>query len=275
MGTVKKVEIFVVSDSIGETAELVAQAAKIQFADAVTGIRKFSFVLDKSQMDEIINSARDIDCLILYTLVMSEEKQYFMQQAQENNIKAIDLLGPIITTLESLTGVLPKREAGLNRRLTSHYFDKIESIEFAVKYDDGKDPRGFKKADVVLIGVSRTSKTPLSLYLANRSLKVANLPLVPEVKPADELFEIPSRKIIGLTNSPELLNNIRKERLKDMGVTKYSSYADLDRILEELDYADKIFQKLKCPVIDVSQRAIEETASIIMSIIAKNNKQQS
>jgi regulator of PEP synthase PpsR (kinase-PPPase family) len=164
----------------------------------------------------------------------------------------------------------PKREAGLNRRLTSYYFDKIEAIEFAVKYDDGKDPRGFRKADVVLIGISRTSKTPLSMYLANKNLKVANLPLVPEVEPSEELFKISPRKIIGLTNSPEVLNNIRRERLKDMGVKHDSAYADLNRILEELEYADKIFERLRCPVIDVSQRAIEETASIIISIISKN-----
>lgn len=265
-----KVEIFIVSDSIGETGELVAQAAKIQFNDAIGEFRKFSFVLDKEQMDEIVEMAKGTKCLILYTLVMSEEKEYFKKITEENGIKAIDILGPIIKPLEELTGMKPKREAGLNRRLTSYYFDKIEAIEFAVKYDDGKDPRGFKKADVVLIGVSRTSKTPLSMYLANKNLKVANLPLLPEVKPAEELFQLPPRKIIGLTNSPEVLNNIRRERLKDMGVNTNSSYADLNRILAELEYADKLFDRLKCPVIDVSRRAIEETASIIISIISKN-----
>ncbi|MBN2285555.1 MAG: kinase/pyrophosphorylase [Tissierellales bacterium] len=263
-----KAEIFVVSDSIGETAELVAQAAKIQFNDTITEIRKFSFVLDTDQMDEIIEMAKGKKCLILYTLVMSEEKLYFKKAAEDNNIIAIDLLGPIIKKLEILTGVVPKREAGLNRRLTSYYFDKIEAIEFAVKYDDGKDPRGFRKADVVLIGVSRTSKTPLSMYLANKNLKVANLPLVPEVEPSEELFKISPKKIIGLTNSPEILNTIRRERLKDMGVKHDSVYADLDRIIQELEYADKIFSRLRCPVIDVSQRAIEETASIIVSIIS-------
>lgn len=267
-----KIEMFVVSDSIGETAELVAQAAKIQFNDSVGAIRKFSFVLDKEQMDEIVELAKERQCIIIYTLVMSEEKEYFKQIAEENNIIAIDLLGPIIKPLEELTGMKPKREAGLNRRLTSYYFDKIEAIEFAVKYDDGKDPRGFKKADVVLIGVSRTSKTPLSMYLANKNIKVANLPLVPEVKPAEEIFQISHKKVIGLTNSPEVLNNIRRERLKDMGVRSNSSYADLNRILTELEYADRIFEKIKCPVINVSHRAIEETANIIISIISKNNK---
>jgi hypothetical protein len=263
----EKSEIFVVSDSIGETAELVAQAAKIHFNDAVQDIKKFSFVIDKEQMDEIMLLAKGRKCLVLYTLVMDEQKEYFKKITEDNNILAIDLLGPIMEKLTVLTGVKPKREAGLNRKLTADYFDKIEAIEFAVKYDDGKDPRGFKKADVVLIGISRTSKTPLSLYLANRNYKVANLPLVPEVRPAEELFKIPASKIIGLTNSPEVLNSIRRERLKDMGVKTQSSYADLNRILEELDYADTIFNQLKCPVIDVSQRAIEETASIIMSII--------
>src|SRR5665648_67827 len=143
-----KVEIFIVSDSIGETGELVAQAAKIQFNDAIGEFTKFSFVLDKDQMDEIVSMAKNKKCLIIYTLVMSEEKEYFKKITEENNIKAIDVLGPIIKPLEELTGMKPKREAGLNRRLTSFYFDKIEAIEFAVKYDDGKDPRGLKKADV-------------------------------------------------------------------------------------------------------------------------------
>lgn len=263
-----KTIIYVISDSIGETAELVAQAAKIQFNSSVGEIIKFPYVSEESQIDEIINKAKKDKCLLLYTLVTSKTKEYLELNAQKNNVPAIDVLGPVISALIDLTGKQPKLEAGLNRRLDAKYFKMIEAIEFAVKYDDGKDPRGILKADIVLVGVSRTSKTPLSMYLAYRNIKAANVPLVPEITPPKELFEVSSKKIIGLTNDPDKLNSIRLERLKDLGIKSSSNYANINRILDELDYADKIFNKLRCPVINVSSKAIEETASIITSIIS-------
>jgi regulator of PEP synthase PpsR (kinase-PPPase family) len=193
------------------------------------------------------------------------------QQAKVKNIPAIDALGPIIRELTKMSDSQPKREIGLNRQMDEEYFEKVDAVEFAVKYDDGKDPRGVLKADIVLLGVSRTSKTPLSMYLAYRNYKVANIPLVPEVSAPKELFEISPRKIIGLTNDPQVLNTIRLVRMKDLGIKSNSTYANLDRILNELDYAHKLFTKLRCPVINVSNKAIEETASIITSIISKNN----
>ena len=148
------------------------------------------------------------------------------------------------------------------------YFGRIEAIEFAVKYDDGKDQHMLHEADLVLAGISRTSKTPLSIYIANKMyLKVLNIPLVPEVKPPKELFEIPKKKIIGLTNSVEMLNKIRTERVKCIGLRNGSSYSSLSRIIEELNYADSIMKKLGCPVIDVSKKAIEETAQMILEIM--------
>ncbi len=127
--------------------------------------------------------------------------------------------------------------------LTKNTLKKVEAIEFAVKYDDGKDPRGIKKADIVLIGVSRTSKTPLSMYLAHKNVKVANVPLVPEVPIPDELYQIPTNRIIGLTTDPIKLNEIRQERLKALGLSNTATYANVDRILEELEYADKNYEK--------------------------------
>ena len=148
------------------------------------------------------------------------------------------------------------------------YFGRIEAIEFAVKYDDGKDQHMLHEADLVLIGISRTSKTPLSIYIANKMyLKVLNIPLVPEVEPPKELFEIPKKKIIGLTNSIEMLNKIRTERVRCIGLRNGSNYSSLSRIIEELNYAEKIMKKLGCPIIDVSQKAIEETAQVILEIM--------
>lgn len=268
----EQTHLYVLSDSIGETAELLAKAASIQFDQRLIGeIHKYSFVSDKSQLDEIIERAATEKSMIVYTLVKSESREYLAKESAKRNIPAIDALGPIIKVLSYLSHSEPKREVGLNRQLNAEYFEKVEAVEFAVKYDDGKDPRGILKADIILLGISRTSKTPLSMYLAYRNYKVANIPLVPEVAPPKELFEISPRKIIGLTNDPEKLNSIRIERLKDMGMKATSTYANMDRILAELDYAHRLFTKLRCPIINVSAKAIEETASIITSIVSNNN----
>ena len=178
-------------------------------------------------------------------------------------------MGPIMEAFGYMYNAEPRMEPGLVRKLDEEYFRKIEAIEFAVKYDDGKDPRGILKADVVLIGVSRTSKTPLSMYLAHQRIKVANVPLVPEVEPSEELFNIPNKKIIGLKINPEKLFGIREERLKSLGLATHANYANYERILEELDFSEKIMKKIGCPVIDVSSKAIEETANIIIDMIKK------
>lgn len=263
--------IYVISDSLGETGELVAKAGKIQFNSSISEIKRYPFVLDNDQIDEIVEEARHHNSIIIYTLVIPEMKEYMRKVAEKYQIKAIDILGPVISALQDLTNREPLYEAGLNRRLDADYFKKVEAIEFAVKYDDGKDARGVKKADVVLLGVSRTSKTPLSMYLANKNIRVANIPIVPEVEPPKELFEISNRKIIALTNDPEKLNSIRQERLKALGLDYTANYASMERILSEIDYAEKLYKKLKCPIINVSDKAIEETASIILSIIRKED----
>ena len=176
----------------------------------------------------------------------------------------------MVEAIEGIVKKSPKNQPGLVRQLDEEYFRKVEAIEFAVKYDDGRDPRGLLRADVVLIGVSRTSKTPLSMYLANKRYKVANVPLVPEVEPPEELFMVPTKKCIGLTISPDQLNMIRRERLKSLGLTSQANYASLERIMQELEYAEKIMKRVGCPVINVSNKAVEETANLIVDIIRKN-----
>ncbi|HCX65172.1 MAG TPA: phosphoenolpyruvate synthase regulatory protein [Eubacteriaceae bacterium] len=263
----KRGVIYVISDSLGETGELVAKAGRIQFNTSISDIKRYPFVLEKDQIDEILYEAKEDNSVVIFTLVIPEMKKYMMSKAAEYNIPAVDVLGPVIGALNQITQKDPLYEAGLNRRLDADYFKKVEAIEFAVKYDDGKDARGIKKADVVLLGISRTSKTPLSMFLAHKNIKVANIPLVPEVEPPKGLFENIKGKIIGLTNDPEVLNSIRQERLKTLGLDHSANYANMERILTELDFAEELFNKLRCPVINVSTKAIEETASIILSII--------
>ncbi len=267
-----KYVIYIVSDSIGETAEYVARATAAQF-DREYEIVKFPFVREKSQIVEVLEEAKAQKSIILYTTVIEEFKDILKTKCGEDNIPCIDVMSTAMHTFQNFLSLEPKHEPGIIRRLDEKYFKKVEAIEFAVKYDDGKDPRGIKKADVVLLGVSRTSKTPLSMYLANKNLKVANVPLVPEVPVPKELYQIPKDRIIGLTTNPIKLNEIRQERLKALGLSDTATYANLDRILEELDYADKIMKKIDCPIIDVATKAVEETANIIIDIMRDNQSE--
>ncbi|MET3290093.1 kinase/pyrophosphorylase [Brevibacillus fluminis] len=262
--------IYVVSDSIGETAELVVRAVVSQFDSRLIDIQKYPYIEDKTSIDEVIASAKESKAMIVFTLVIPELKAYIMECAAAAGIPIIDIMGPLLLTLQETLNVSPTGKPGLVRRLDEEYFRKVDAIEFAVKYDDGRDPRGLLRADVVLIGVSRTSKTPLSMYLANKRLKVANVPIVPEVDPPEELFQVPKERCIGLIINPEHLNAIRTERLKALGLTAQANYANLDRINQELEYSRKIIERIGCPIIDVSQKAVEETANIILEIIKRN-----
>lgn len=265
--------IYIISDSLGETAEFVARAAASQFnSDGKFEIRRVPYVNDRETLQEVVEEASGTCSVIAYTLVIPGLKGKLEELAKSHNIPAVDIMGPMLDALTRATAMTPKMEAGLLHRLDDQYFRRVEAIEFAVKYDDGKDPRGLLYADVVLIGVSRTSKTPVSMYLAHKRIKAANVPLVPEVEPPAELFKIPSRKIIGLTIKPQPLNEIRRERLKALGLTTEAEYASLERIRKEIAYADRLMAQLGCPVIDVTSKAVEETASKVLEIYYKGER---
>ncbi len=260
--------IYILSDSLGDTAEYVVKATAEQFKPNEYIMKKFSFVSSIEQVQVILEDARNVHALIIFTTVIDEVKDEIIRLSKFYNLLNYDILTPLMDKFEVFFDAKPINEPGIIRKLDETYFKKVEAIEFAVKYDDGKDPRGVKKADVVLLGISRTSKTPLSMYLAHKNLKVANIPLVPEVPVPREVFEIDKDKIIGLTTDPYKLNEIRIERIKALGLgNTNATYADMQRILEELEYADKIYKRIGCPVINVSNKAVEETANIITKII--------
>ncbi|HHW61034.1 MAG TPA: kinase/pyrophosphorylase [Syntrophomonadaceae bacterium] len=258
--------VYIVSDSIGETAEMVVRAAASQFNSGGMEIRRVPNISDTETLDEIVYKASQLNYLIAYTLVLEDLSQHLEAEAAKANVVCVDILGPIIEAFKQASNIEPRREPGLLRKIDEMYYRRVEAVEFAVRYDDGKDPRGILLADIVLVGVSRTSKTPLSMYLAHKRIKVANVPLVPEVPPPEELFQVEKGKVIGLIIRPEQLNQIRTERLKTLGLKGQASYANPERIMEELEYADSLMKKLGCPVIDVTNRAVEETASKILEI---------
>ncbi|MFC4320811.1 pyruvate, water dikinase regulatory protein [Litchfieldia salsa] len=257
--------IFVVSDSVGETAELVVKAAISQFKDCNTEVKRIPYVEDIATINEIISMAKGKFSIIVFTLVVPELREHLHKEAAREKVEVYDILGPLIDQMGSLYETKPSHEPGLVRKLDEDYFKKIEAIEFAVKYDDGRDPRGILRADIVLVGVSRTSKTPLSQYLAHKGIRVANVPLVPEVDPPEELFKVSSDKCFGLKISAEKLNNIRRERLKSLGLNDQAIYANIDRINNELKHFDTVVEKIGCDIIDVTNKAVEETANIILS----------
>jgi [pyruvate, water dikinase]-phosphate phosphotransferase / [pyruvate, water dikinase] kinase len=264
--------IYALSDSIGETAELVALATASQFDSGEFDIVRVPYINSVEQIVETVSEAANHTCIICHTLVSSDLREALLEQASRYNIITIDIMGPMINAVQNISCLQPKLKPGLIHKLDQEYFKRVEAVEFAVKYDDGKNPWGLLKADIVIIGVSRTSKTPLSMYLAHKKLKVANVPLVPEIPPPEELFSVASQRIVGLVIDQFKLNEIRTERLKTMGLAANASYANLERITEELEYAKALIQKLHCTVIDVSNKAIEETANKILEIAQKNKK---
>jgi regulator of PEP synthase PpsR (kinase-PPPase family) len=263
----KEQHLYICSDSIGETAEAVAQATIHQFNTDQVRIKRHGHLKQEDEIRRVMEEAAATGGFVAYTLVQPELREMMKAEAIRLGVRAVDIMGPMMQAFIDTYGDAPKSKPGLLHEMDADYFRRVEAIEFAVKYDDGRDARGMLQAQVVLIGVSRTSKTPLSIFLAHKGIKVANLPIMPEVKPPAELFKIPSHRIIGLTMDADHILNIRTERLKAVGLPNGSKYATLQRIVEELEYAQGLMKQLGCTVINVTNKAIEETAGIIAEYI--------
>lgn len=266
------IKIYVISDSIGETGEQVAKSAISQFTPERYEIIRLPYVIEKEQIKEVLEEAKDDNSIIIFTMVIEELRDYIIERAKEYDIPTVDLMTPSINAIKNTLGSEPKKESGLVRKLDERYFRKVDAVEFAVKYDDGKDTRGIKKADIVLVGVSRTSKTPLSMYLAHKYFKVANVPLVPEVPAPEEIFDKDPKRVFGLIANPFKLNEIRQERLKALGLNNDANYASIERINYELEYSKGVMERLNCTVLDVSTKAVEETAGLIIKYMKENFK---
>ncbi len=256
--------IDVLSDSTGETAEKVVRAALLQFPKNNAQIRLHTRVRAKEVARPILERAAKEGALVVFTVVSSELREFIHQMTAEHRIEAIDVIGSLIGKLGTFLDREPIGMPSAMLPLSDEYFRRIESVEFAVKSDDGKEPRNFKKADVVLVGVSRTSKTPLSLLLAQRGLKVANLPLVLGAALPFELREAPADRVVGLTINIDQLCEIRQARLKQLGMPGETNYGMREHVREELEYAEGLFRDHNWPVVDVTGRAVEETAVIVL-----------
>ena len=261
--------IYILSDSIGETGEIVVKAAISQFDGVNMKIHRKPYLKSAEQIELAIKEASENNGAVMYTLVRPDLKIVLENNAKALGVVHVDIMGPVVNALAAVSHLSPRNEPGLIRKIDKAYFAKIEAIEFAVKFDDGKEPRGLLQADIVITGVSRSSKTPLCMYLAHKGIKAANVPLVKEIAPPPELFQVPPHKVIGLMIKPSLLFEIRRERLKTMGLQQSTSYANMELIIEELEYGQGIMRKIGCPIIDVTNKATEETAAKVMEIYSK------
>ncbi len=235
-----------------------------QFDGHHANIRRIGHIKHEDEIKALMEDIAEQGGFVAYTLVQPELREMMKQESIRLGVRTVDIMGPMIQAYVDTFNDSPKRTPGLLHQLDEHYFSRVEAIEFAVKSDDGRDTSAMLKAQIVLLGVSRTSKTPLSIFLAHKGLKVANFPLVPEVKVPKELYLVPPQRLIGLTMDPEKLLKIRTERLNSVGLPHGSKYATLERVMEELEYAHTLLKELKCRTIDVTDKAIEETAGLIM-----------
>jgi len=260
--------IYVVSGGSGETAQRMVQAALTQFSKGESSalVRRFQNVRSKEDMDRVLQMAADKRAVIIHTTVSREMRFYLADRCAELRLTQVDLFGNLLDTLALYLRERPEERPGSFHAVGDKYFRRIEAIEFALKFDDGIDMGGLPDADIVLVGISRTSKTPLSMYLAMEGYKVLNVPLVPGVALPPELDTIPQGRIVGLTIQPDRLQEIRAYRLKRLGAAgSADNYSDLGHILDELVYADEVFkQHRRWPILDVTGRSIEETAGLVL-----------
>ncbi len=265
------VELHIVSDSTGETAARLVLALEAQFPEQEFHVVRHPRCETVEDLHIAVAAARGRPAVMVYTLVEPVMREAMRQLCRRARLHYCDLLGHPIDSISRVAGVAARMEPGARAPLDQTYFKRIEAIEFAVKYDDGIHG-GLDEADVVLVGVSRTSKTPLSIYLGYLGHKAANVPIVKGVEPPRELFEIDRAKIVGLTIAPERLADIREERVRAMGAPN-RRYASLAEIYEELDEAARVHRRLGCPVIDVSELSVEETAMRIIRLVDQRRRE--
>ena len=257
-------EVIIVSDATGRTAEMVVRAALVQFQGAEAQLTIRPHVRTAEGVREAVQEASRRGGLIVHTMVSSELRSLMLTEGRAHDIPTIDLLGPLLLRLEDLLRLQPMAKPELFREMDQEYRRRFEVVEFAVKHDDGQDPRGLLQADVVLVGVSRTSKTPLSMFLAQRGLRVGNVPVVQNLSLPEELARLDRRKVAGLTIRAERLLELRRARLHQMETPPKFPYADPRQIWAELDYARDQFSQAGWPVVDVTDKSIEEAASEVL-----------
>ena len=268
----KQFHLHLVSDATGETLISIAHAAIVQFEDADPIEHTWALVRSVAQMEKVLAEIKDKPGLVMFTLVDKEIRRILINGCLDLGVPCVPVMDTVMAALSTFLGSKTVDRPGMQHVMNAEYFHRMNAMSYTLAHDDGQGVGNLASADIVLLGVSRTSKTPTSIYLANRGLKVANVPMVPEVPPPAELEDIGSVDdtdgplVVALTTSPERLVQIRRNRLLALHEEKETSYIDLDIVREEVKKARKMFSARGWPVIDVTRRSIEETAAAILNL---------
>ncbi|HSR29791.1 MAG TPA: pyruvate, water dikinase regulatory protein [Anaerolineae bacterium] len=258
--------VYVVSDATGGTARRVVEAALAQFSGAKVQVEQIPGVRDAAEVRRVIKNAATEGGTIVHTLALPELRRVMLTEGRRRHVATIDLMGPLLARLSESLELAPLAKPGLLQQLDESYFERIGAIDFSVRHDDGRNPDDLPEADLVLVGVSRTSKTPISIFLAYRGWRVANVPIVANLDPPPALFRVDRRKIVALTILPERLAKLRQARLSRLARGVSLNYAQMDHIQQELDWGELILRRERWATVDVTNKSIEECASEIIAL---------
>ncbi|MBI2378573.1 MAG: kinase/pyrophosphorylase [Deltaproteobacteria bacterium] len=259
--------VFILADGTGETADKVLTAALTQFRAIDVSTVAFTRVRSKIEIREIMERAQREAAFVVYTVIDPEHRDYIQRLSEDFGVEVMDVIGGLVVRLGGYLNAKPLLTPGIQHRLDAEYFRRVEAVEYAVKNDDGQAPHNLHRADMLLIGLSRTCKTPLSMYLAHKGLKVANVPLMPEIPPPPELFQVDQERVYALIIDLNSLVRVRSERLKHLGLPPDAEYAQRENIARELRWCREFYARHPIwPVIDTSGRAVEETAAEMIRI---------
>lgn len=271
-GTPREFHLHLVSDATGETIHSVARACLSQFEGVDPHEHHWTLVRTTGHVEKVLASVTTNPGVVMFTIVNDTLRRALVDGCRKLAVPCIPVLDPVIGALASYFGIESRGEAGRQHVLDSEYFERIDAMTFALNHDDGQGLWNIHNADIILVGVSRSSKTPTSMYLANRGLNVANVPLVPGVKPPQELFDAAKTGrplVVGLTKTPERLIQLRRNRLRQLAEDHDTNYVDPETVREEVAAARRLCSENKWPVVDVTRRSIEETAAAILQIYDK------
>ena len=265
--------VHLVSDSTGETLNALARAVCARFDDLMPIEHIYALVRSPRQLERALEDIEAAPGVVIHTIVDPEIRTALEEGCRRLDMACLPALDPLVASLQRYLGVATTSRVGVQHTLDNDYFNRMDALNYAIGHDDGQGDRDFEQADVVLIGVSRTSKTPTCIYLAHRGVKAANVPLVPHRPPPEQLFTLKHAKVIGLTVSPDRLIQIRRNRLLSLREDRDSSYIDHEAVREEVVKARRLYERQGWPVIDVTRRSVEETAAQVINILNRGHGQ--
>ncbi len=264
------INLHLISDSTGGTLDGIIKATMAQFANVEYKEHLWNLIRTKRQIDIIIKTINEHKGPVFFTMVDDGLASYLQNECKKIGVPCIAVLQPVMNSLTEYLNLPSQSKPGLQHKLNDDYFDRIDAMDYALHHDDGQiSGRSLAEADVILLGVSRTSKTPTCIYLANRGIKAANVPLIPDIEPPKEIFKLTKPLFVGLTECPKRLVDIRSNRLEQLGQNYKTDYLELEKVKEEVKQARQLFTKMNWPVIDVTNRSVEETSAEILSLLSR------